>query len=155
MRITFLLPLLVLLSGSCLAADLRPQDKARLAELSQSLSIPEGELQAALARAQLRQPVLDAIQRPWEAKPWHQYWPIFLTEARINGGAEFWRQHAADLARAERTYQVPASIIVAIIGVETLYGTRMGDHPVLDALYTLGFHYPPRGEFFSKRNNFV
>lgn len=150
MRIPLLLTLLPLLSGSGLAAEMRPEDEARLASLSQSLSIPAGELKAALTQAQLRQPVLDAIQRPWEAKPWHQYWPIFLTESRIQAGAEFWRQHADTLARAERTYQVPASIIVAIIGVETLYGSRMGDHPVLDALYTLGFHYPPRGEFFSK-----
>ncbi len=150
MRISSLLLLLPLLSGSCLAADLRPEDEARLTTLSQSLSVPVGELRSALAKAQLRQPVLDAIQRPWEAKPWHQYWPIFLTETRIQAGVEFWRQHAATLARAEQTYQVPANIIVAIIGVETLYGQRMGDHPVLDALYTLGFHYPPRSDFFSK-----
>ena len=110
-----------------LAADLRPQDKTRLAELSQSLSIPEGELQAALARAQLRQPVLDAIQRPWEAKPWHQYRPIFLTEARIQAGADFWRQHAADLARAERTYHRITSYNVCYTKLlRQVPGTRTG-----------------------------
>jgi membrane-bound lytic murein transglycosylase B len=37
---------------------------------------------------------------------------------------------------------------VAIIGVETRYGQRTGDYRVLDALATLGFDYPKRGEFF-------
>jgi membrane-bound lytic murein transglycosylase B len=44
---------------------------------------------------------------------------------------------------------VPAEIIVAIIGVETYYGRQTGDYPVLDTLITLGFDYPPRGEFFT------
>ncbi|NLC35619.1 MAG: lytic murein transglycosylase B, partial [Alcaligenaceae bacterium] len=42
----------------------------------------------------------------------------------------------------EQAYGVPASIIVAIIGVETLYGRHTGDFRVLDALATLGFRYP-------------
>ncbi len=45
---------------------------------------------------------------------------------------------------------MPASLIVAIIGIETFYGRQMGRHPVLDSLYTLGFHYPERADFFAK-----
>jgi len=37
---------------------------------------------------------------------------------------------------------VPPSIIVAIIGIETVYGRYTGDHRVLDTLATLGFRYP-------------
>src|SRR5205085_3457711 len=37
---------------------------------------------------------------------------------------------------------------VAIIGVETSYGRNTGSYGVLDALYTLGFFYPKREEFF-------
>jgi len=37
---------------------------------------------------------------------------------------------------------VPASVVVAIIGVETLYGQHTGNFPVLDTLYTLAFHHP-------------
>ncbi len=93
---------------------------------------------------------LEAIARPAERKPWKDYQPIFLTSKRIKQGVEFWKQHEAILAKAEKQFGVPAEIIVAIIGVETFYGQRSGNYPVLDALATLGFDYPPRAEFFRK-----
>ena len=43
---------------------------------------------------------------------------------------------------------MPEEIIVAIIGVETVYGRQMGTWRVIDALATLAFDYPPRAEFF-------
>ena len=103
-----------------------------------------------LAQARSNQAVLDAIQRPWEAKPWHQYYPIFLTQKRINKGVSFWQTHRKTLERAEKELGVPAHIIVAIIGVETYYGAYKGKYKVLDALYSLGFQYPPRSAFFRK-----
>lgn len=93
---------------------------------------------------------LEAIARPAEAKPWKDYRPIFITSRRVEQGVEFWKKHQDVLARAERHYGVPAEIIVAIIGVETFYGKRSGNYPVLDALTTLGFDYPPRGDFFRR-----
>src|SRR5690554_1243635 len=101
-----------------------------------------------LQQAQRNEAILEAIDRPWEAKPWHQYYPIFLTEKRLAAGLKFWQEHADTLARAEHQFGVPAEIIVAIIGVETFYGEYRGKYSVLDALYTLGFHYPPRAKFF-------
>lgn len=105
---------------------------------------------ATLAKARKNETVLEAIARPWEAKPWHQYFPIFLTEKRINKGVEFWQSHQPILQRAEQEIGVPAHIIVAIIGVETYYGFYKGKYSVLDSLYSLGFHYPPRAPFFRK-----
>ena len=102
----------------------------------------------ALAKANKREKILQSIAKPWEAKPWHQYYPIFLTEKRLSKGLEFWQQHRQTLERAEQELGIPAEIIVAIIGVETFYGTYKGKHSVLDALYTLGFYYPPRSKFF-------
>ena len=145
--------LALLLSCSALvasAAEITTADAQRLQQLSQDLQIPLPDLQQAIGQAQLRQPVIDAIQKPWEAKPWYQYRPLFITEARVRNGVTFWQQHADWLAKAEQQLKVPAEVIVAIIGVETRYGTQMGDHPVLDALYSLGFHYPARAPYFSK-----
>ena len=92
---------------------------------------------------------LELISKPAETKtPWYRYRKIFLTTDRIEAGADFWRRNADVLARAQSTYQVPVEIIIAIIGVETLYGRNVGNFPVLDTLATLGFDYPQRGEFF-------
>ncbi|RBL67815.1 lytic murein transglycosylase B, partial [Pseudomonas sp. MWU13-2625] len=94
---------------------------------------------------------LDAISRPAErVKLWKEYRPIFITDARIARGVDFWRQHEAVLARAEQEYGVPAQVIVSIIGVETFFGRNTGNYRVIEALSTLGFDYPPRAEVFRK-----
>jgi membrane-bound lytic murein transglycosylase B len=77
-----------------------------------------------------------------------EYRASFLNPPRIDGGAAFWNQYAAVLKRAEQQYGVPQEIIVAVIGVETLYGRRTGRYRTLDALTTLAFDYPHRAEFF-------
>ena len=109
-----------------------------------------GELNALFGRARARPDIIAAITRPAEAKPWSSYRKIFLTRQRISGGVAFWRKHQAVLTRAEEGYGVPAEIIVAIIGVETMYGGNMGKHTVLEALATLAFDYPRRAPFFRK-----
>jgi membrane-bound lytic murein transglycosylase B len=97
----------------------------------------------------VKQPgIIAAMTRPAEAKPWSDYRPIFMTEARIAGGAAYWREHAALLEPVAAEYGVPPEIIVAIIGVETSYGRITGSWRVLDALATLAFHYPPRAPYF-------
>jgi membrane-bound lytic murein transglycosylase B len=81
-------------------------------------------------------------------RSWLTYRGRFVNEARVAEGLEFWRRHAAALERAAREQGVPEEIIVAIIGVETVYGRQMGSWRVIDALSTLAFDYPPRAEFF-------
>ncbi|HYQ38182.1 MAG TPA: lytic murein transglycosylase B [Pseudomonas sp.] len=122
-----------------------------IAELVRDQGFAAPQLQALFAQVERKQPILDAISRPAErVKPWKEYRPIFLTDARISRGVEFWNQHAEALARAEREYGVPAQVIVAIIGVETFFGRNTGNWRVIDALATLGFDYPPRADFFRK-----
>ncbi|OEG73590.1 lytic murein transglycosylase B [Shewanella colwelliana] len=103
-----------------------------------------------LDKANYNQKVIDAITTPWEAKPWHLYQPIFLTDKRLEKGLTFWQTHHETIANAAQQFQVDPEIIVAIIGIETFYGGYMGTYPVIDALYTLGFHYTPRATFFRK-----
>ncbi|MFM7025774.1 MAG: lytic murein transglycosylase B [Limnohabitans sp.] len=76
------------------------------------------------------------------AKNWAAYRRRFIEPRRIEAGAAFWQRHQATLAQAEQTYGVPASIIVGILGVETLYGQHMGNFRILDALATLAFDFP-------------
>lgn len=143
-----LLSAAVWLSTSVSAAPTVTEQQQWLDELAGKFELSQDALNQAIAGATYQQSIIDAMTRPAEAKPWHDYRPIFLTDKRIEQGAAFWKEHEALLARAEQELQVPAQIIAAIIGVETYYGSHMGTHKVLDALYTLGFHYPPRGTFF-------
>lgn len=84
------------------------------------------------------------------AKPpsWIRYRSNFVNPWRISHGVSFWNENAEALARARRIYGVPEEVIVAIIGVETRYGSFPLPYPVLDTLATLAFDYPRRGEFF-------
>jgi len=110
----------------------------------------EQELTILFSRARREPAILAAIAPPKEAKArsWQLYRARFVTEARIAEGADFWRRNAAALQRAAQEHGVPEEIIVAIIGVETVYGRQMGTWRVIDALSTLAFDYPPRAEFF-------
>ena len=101
--------------------------------------------------AEKKQSILDAIARPAEkSKAWKDYRKIFVTESRTSKGIDFWRANEAALNRAEATYGVPAEVVVAIIGVETRYGSNTGRYRVIDALSTLAFDYPRRSKFFKK-----
>ncbi len=111
-------------------------------------SMDRALLEQSFARVTLRQDILDAISNPAEAKPWHRYRPIFVTQTRIGEGAKFWNEHRELLDRVSAQYGVPPQILVGIVGVETRYGRHRGGYSVLDSLYTLAFAYPPRARFF-------
>ncbi|MDJ0657665.1 MAG: lytic murein transglycosylase B [Xanthomonadales bacterium] len=128
---------------------LHPGSQAFVQSLVEQHGIERQMVERMLGEAQRRQDILDAISRPAEAKPWHQYRPIFLTEKRIGDGIAFWREHEALLTDVARRFGVPPEIVVAIIGVETNYGRITGRYRVIDALATLAFHYPPRSKFFT------
>jgi membrane-bound lytic murein transglycosylase B len=101
--------------------------------------------------AKKKQNILDAISRPAEKRlTWKEYRKIFVTQSRTTKGVKFWKENKETLARAEQEFGVPAQVIVAIIGVETRYGSNKGSYRVIDALSTLGFDYPPRATFFRK-----
>jgi membrane-bound lytic murein transglycosylase B len=104
--------------------------------------------------AKYQQSIVDAISRPAEGKPWHQYRPIFVTDKRTNEGVDFWLENRELIASAAQEFGVDEEIIVAIIGVETFYGRITGNDRTIDALVTLGFYYPQnlssdRSPFFS------
>lgn len=87
-------------------------------------------------------------------KNWQLYRSRFIEPVRIQAGVAFWRQHRATLARAEAEFGVPASIIVGILGVETLYGQHLGNFRVIDALATLAFDFPANHPRAAERSRF-
>lgn len=113
-------------------------------EAAQRLDLPRDWVRRQIGQAQ-RLPKVEQLILPAPspmAKNWAAYRSRFIEPRRIEAGLQFWQRHQATLARAEQTYGVPASIIVGILGVETLYGRHMGGFRVLDALATLAFDFP-------------
>lgn len=99
-------------------------------------------------QVQIKDSILKTMSKPAEGLPWYKYRKIFMTDSRIDGGVKFWQNNQLALASVAQQYGVPEQIIVAIIGVETLYGKHTGNHRVIDALSTLAFAYPKRSKFF-------
>ena len=108
------------------------------------------KLTATLSKVTLQPKIIQSMEQPYEKKNWDVYRDLFLTSNRVESGVKFWKENSETLQQAEKKYGVPANIIVAIIGIETLYGKNQGNYKVIDALSTLAFNYPKRSEFFTK-----
>lgn len=106
------------------------------------------ELTVLFERANHRPQIIEAISRPSTIKPWLEYRAAFVNKNRIKPGLVFWKKYQIALRRAEKKYGVPQEIIVALIGVETIYGENAGNFRIIDALTTLAFDYPRRATFF-------
>ncbi len=135
------------------------QHEAALAfarEVAERRQLPLAWVEQALTEAR-RSPRIEQLILPPatpQAKNWRAYRARFLDEPRIQAGLRFWQAHAAELARAERMYGVPAEIVVGILGVETIYGREMGRFRVLDALSTLAFDFPAQHPRAAERSAF-
>ena len=157
---TKILLLLVLsaVSVSALAKDLngtRYSDRKDVRGFINDLSVAEkfnrSELMALFRDVEHQGQVIEAYSKPAErALSWAKYRKIFIKPGRIEKGIEFWQQNADTLARAEKATGVPAEMIVAIIGVETRFGTYKGKNIVLDSLVTLAFDREKRSSFFRR-----
>lgn len=129
-------------------ATLKPEVESFIDEMAVKHGFERRSLQALFRDAQPRPAVIRAISTPGTARPWHEFRALYIEERRIAGGVEFWRRNASVLARAAREFGVPEEIIVATIGVETVYGRNTGRFKVLEALAMLAFDYPPRAALF-------
>jgi peptidoglycan lytic transglycosylase B len=136
------------LSASDAASPLRPEIENFIDEMVQKHGYPPAALRRLFSTVQSRPSVIRAISTPGTARPWYEFRRTAITPARIEGGVRFWRQNQAVLEKASREFGVPEEILVATIGIETVYGRNTGTVKVLDALTTLAFDYPPRAEFF-------
>jgi membrane-bound lytic murein transglycosylase B len=81
-------------------------------------------------------------------RDWTRYRTRALDESRLREATVFREAHRRALARAYDDFGVPAEIVVAIIGIETVFGRVMGTYRTLDVLLTLAFDYPRRAAFY-------
>lgn len=127
---------------------LRPEIEQFIAYMVRSNGFDAHELRTLFAQTQPNQGVTRAISAPTTSKPWYEFKPLFVDAGRVAGGVKFWADNADVLARASNEFGVPEAIIVALIGIETRYGKQTGGYRVMDALTTLAFDWPARGDYF-------
>ncbi len=126
----------------------RPDVQAFINLMVKKHHFNRGELLTLFTGVKLRPQVIQHIKKPLEKEPWYNYQLLFVNEWRIANGVKFWDKYAKELSRAEKTFGVPAAIIVATIGVETRYGQRTGEFRVIDSLSNIAFSDMPRANFF-------
>ncbi len=71
-----------------------------------------------------------------------------VTETRIERGQQLLQSHSELLDKLTRQYGVPGRFLVAFWGLETNFGSYLGDTPSLDALATLACD-TRRGDYFT------
>ncbi len=78
------------------------------------------------------------------------YLSIAASDERVSMGRQMLGRHGSVLAAVEGRYGVDRHIVAAVWGLESFFGTRRGDVPVISALSTLAYD-GRRGEFFESQ----
>ena len=148
--LAFLLILTTAVSAHAETYAGRDDVRAFIAEMQARNGLDPDALARLFAKTKPNAAVIKAIMPPKDpaVRSWATYRSRFVEPRRIAAGLRFQREHAAELARAEAEYGVPAEIILGIIGVETIYGRHTGRFNTFGALATLAFDYPPRASLF-------
>jgi membrane-bound lytic murein transglycosylase B len=116
-------------------------------ETAQAQSIPLAEIVALLSSARYNAQAVRLMTPPAAPqrrlrRAWTSYRKRHVDPVRIRRGVAFWQDNRISLDTVSARTGVPPSIIVAIVGIETVYGSFTGNHRVLDTLTTLGFRFP-------------
>jgi membrane-bound lytic murein transglycosylase B len=131
--------------------DSRPEVQAFIERMVEEHGFDRASLQALFRQLKPSERVIHLMTPTTGGtyrRSWREYRSRFIEPTRINGGLEFWQDNGAHLKLASAIYGVPEEIIVAIIGVETIYGRNTGRFRVAEALSTLAFDYPSRAKYF-------
>jgi lytic murein transglycosylase len=83
-------------------------------------------------------------------RTFEDYLAIAASDERISKGRANARARSGTLSRIERAYGVPPEVVAAIWGLESFYGERRGDIPVVSATSTLAYD-GRRGQFFESQ----
>lgn len=88
--------------------------------------------------------------QPESSRTLEDYLSIAVSDERLAKGRAAFARHRPTLAALESRYGVDATIITAIWGLESFYGERRGDVPVISATSTLAYD-GRRGAFFEQQ----
>ena len=118
---------------------------------AQARGIAPATLSAAFRGAGYLPGVIERDRRQTEfTRTLQDYFAIMASEERVATVRARFAAQRGTLSRIEGRYGVPAHVVAAIWGVESRYGERRGDIPVISACSTLAYD-GRRGDFFEKQ----
>jgi membrane-bound lytic murein transglycosylase B len=120
-------------------------------ELQEVHNFRPEQLDRWFAGVRIDKKVLELMDRQWEAKPYYEYRPLFVTRRTVAKGKKMLATHRALLDRIETRFGVEREVIIAIWGIESRFGSNRGSFNVFETLNTLFDAYPRRSEFFREQ----
>ncbi len=121
------------------------------AELRNKHHFSQEELDSIFSGLTIKRRVLVLMDSQWEAKPYYEYHPRFITPAVIKEGKKKLVEHKAILDRVEKELGVDREVVVAIWAIETRFGKHKGGFDMLQTLNTMFDAYPRRSSFYRKQ----
>ena len=141
-----------------LADDLRPSTNSAydawvvsFRERAQRQGISQATLDAGFSNAGFLPGVVTRDRNQTEfTRTLEDYLAIAASDERVSNGRAAFQTHRSVLEQLEATYGVDAQIVTAIWGLESSYGARRGNIPVIASTSTLAFD-GRRGRFFERQ----
>jgi len=103
--------------------------------------VDQGTAQAALGSVELLPEIMDLARNQPEFKmTWNDYRELVVSAERVKRGRGLLAENRALVDRFAAPVGLPTSMVVALWGIESNYGTRLGDFEVVAALATLAYN---------------
>ncbi|MGL4237329.1 lytic murein transglycosylase [Tabrizicola sp.] len=116
-----------------------------------SRGISQGTIDAAFRGAGFLPEVIEKDRNQTEFKrSLEDYLNIAASDERVSLGRQKYSQYGSTLSAIESRYGVEGHVVAAVWGLESFFGTRRGNVPVISALSTLAYD-GRRGEFFESQ----
>jgi membrane-bound lytic murein transglycosylase B len=116
-----------------------------------SRGISTGTLDAAFRGAGFLPEVIEKDRNQTEfTRTLEDYLNIAASDERVSLGRQKYAQYGGVLSAIENRYGVEGHVVAAVWGLESFFGTRRGNVPVVSALSTLAYD-GRRGEFFESQ----
>lgn len=128
-----------------------PRYKELFQELMSRHGFSQEELNRLFAGVTIKKRVLQLMDTQWEAKPYFEYAPRFITPQMIEQGKRLLCEHREVLDRVENELGVEREVVVAIWGIETQFGKHKGAFSMFQTLNTMFDAYPRRSKFYREQ----
>jgi len=128
-----------------------PRYHELFAELQTKHKFSRQELEKLFRGVTILKRTLELMDHQWEARPWYEYYPRFITARSISEGRNNLKKYRKILDRVEKELGVEREIVVAIWGIESRYGKHKGAFNMFRTLNTMFDAYPRRRAFYREQ----